>query len=119
MTDCVAKRRFRFARPLCLRPPAVPGTIRHFSCLKHAEHEKEHDYKTIRRQDLLGRLSFHSMERWPATNLNGSPGRTRTCSLAVTSAPSFRTGLDYLITPKGVGRFAHLCLRKEGYGLSA
>ena len=50
---------------------------------------------------------------------NGSPGRTRTCSLAVTSAPSFRTGLDYLITPKGVGRFALLRLPEEDYGLSA
>ena len=38
--------------------------------------------------------------------VDGSPGRTRTCSLAVTSAPSFRKGSDYLITPKGVGRFA-------------
>lgn len=38
----------------------------------------------------------------------GSPARTRTSNLAVTSAPAFRSGLDYIITPKGVGRFAPL-----------
>ena len=39
----------------------------------------------------------------------GSPGRTRTCDMAVTRAPPFPEGLDYLITPtdnsgEGVGR---------------
>jgi len=31
----------------------------------------------------------------------GSPGRTRTCNLVVTSAPAFLPGSDYLFTRPG------------------
>jgi hypothetical protein len=54
----------------------------------------------------IGHVWVSAVNLVQANGKNGSPGRTRTCSLAVTSAPSFRKGLDYLITPEGVGRFA-------------
>jgi hypothetical protein len=58
-------------------------------------------------------------EGWPALSeargvLIGSPARTRTSNLAVTSAPAFRSGLDYIITPKGVGRFDPFRIRGGG-----
>jgi hypothetical protein len=46
---------------------------------------------------------------------NGSPGRTRTANLLVTSAPGFLPGLDYLITrPPGGARVSGASRIPEG-----
>ena len=71
---------------------------------------------------ISGKAKKREFEKVNRIEKIGSPGRTRTANLLVTSAPGFLPGLDYLFTRpasiagEGVGRFPHPAREKPPGG---